>query len=76
MRDTTESIMSDWLRLHAFDGLYNPTYECACRCTDLAPCENMQKNCKPGYEVPCSPDDCGEHDWHMVDHKPGEWERI
>lgn len=64
-----EIILMNWLTTNRYDGLFNDDADCACERNDLAPCENIQLGCRPGYKAPC-PDDCGEHDWHIEKEKP------
>jgi len=52
-----------------YDGLVASAGECACIVTDLAPCGEIQDSCIAGYLAPC-PDDCRDHDFHIVVKKP------
>lgn len=72
-------MVADWLKRHKYDGLYNPEC-CACLIDDLAPCGEMQNECRPGYRADCS-DACGcehyfyegawpEKPWHVQKERP------
>lgn len=53
------TIVAGWLRENGYDGLYNDQIFCACEADDIMPCGDPSPNfCKPGYRVPCTPDDC------------------
>lgn len=61
-------IISDCLKEHGYDGLFNPDGDCACSFDDgLFPCDQVDTDCVPGYEAPC---DCGDHDYHIVADRP------
>lgn len=53
-------MVSGFLRLHKFDGLYSPG-ECACELGDLMPCGTPQCGCKAGYRCACG-EDCKEEE--------------
>ena len=55
-------IISKYLDQNGYDGLYFPG-ECACLSSDLAPCGELQNNCKAGYKTD-APEDC-PCDWHI-----------
>ena len=64
-------ILEAWLERNGFDGLYQPGV-CACLGNDLAPCGQIQGDCKPGFKRPCN---CGEVcEWHIGAEKPGREE--
>jgi len=44
---------------NGFDGLFSPIQDCACKLGELALCENIGIECKPGYLGPCN---CAEGD--------------
>jgi hypothetical protein len=63
-----KDIVKEFLRSEGCDGLYNPGL-CSCTLPDIAPCDNMQSYCKPGWVIPCNGigcDDCGQD--HIGDH--------
>jgi len=66
---TVEDIVAEWLTEHGYDGLYDGDADCACLLGDVAPCGGPFGDCKAGYKVPC---DCGEHNYHVQEEKPGE----
>jgi hypothetical protein len=56
MSHSVIKIVRDKLEAEGFTGLFYPA-ECACECSDLAPCGNTEKSgngyingCKPGYK--------------------------
>jgi len=59
-----KGIIAHYLKLHGYDGIYNPEGECSCALKDLFPCTELSYDCKAGHRMPC-PDDCGEHDYHI-----------
>jgi hypothetical protein len=60
---TVHSIVTDYLRVHGYDGLYS-SGECGCLLdTGLAPCGEMGESCMPGVKQSCT---CGEEcDYHV-----------
>ena len=66
-------IVEDYLKKNGFDGLYNDG-NCACEIGELAPCDNMDSNCEPGYKIPYpGPEECGLDggcNFHMSRNKP------
>lgn len=65
MNKTVIEIIKQHLIENEFDGLYNEDYECACEVIDLAPCGELQRDCKSGYKHPG--DD--EYDFYIKDYK-------
>jgi hypothetical protein len=73
---TVLEIIKKYLDENGYDGLYNEEFDCGCIKDDLVPCDDMGKNCSPGYErifkvgedcgLDCS--DYGEH-WHIQKDK-------
>ncbi len=63
---TAEKILVGWLKNNHYDGLFNDDLDCACERTYLAPCEGIQRGCRPGYKTTC---ECGDHDWHIEEVK-------
>jgi len=69
-----EDIVKGRLRLERFDGLWNPEGECACSIDDLAPCGQINLDCKAGYKTDCpgkktqEQRDAGEPYCHLEDH--------
>jgi hypothetical protein len=59
---TVKEILTEWLEMRAFDGLYGD--ECGCFLNDLCPCdEGYLLHCRPGVKLPCT---CGgECDFHI-----------
>lgn len=69
MPKTVLEIVTDYLRLRGYDGLYSPD-DCACVLEDLVPCGEMRTACRAGVRMPC---DCGEGcDWHVGPKREGE----
>lgn len=66
-----EEMLSNWLKEHGYDGLYNVSEGCGCDYNDLAPCGCPApiEACRPGYRVDCTPD-C-DHGWGG--YEPGDW---
>jgi len=64
---TIRTIITEYLTAHGFDGLCNADAECGCLADDLAPCNEPGLECCAGYRSLC---DCGDHDYHVVAHKP------
>ncbi len=52
-------LITDGLRRHGFDGLFNTDGECACKIGELVPCDELSESCEPGVFIdePCS--NCG-----------------
>ena len=50
--DNLKSIVTSWLNLHGYDGLYNEG-ECACEISDLMPCGEPNSDCAAGYKAHC-----------------------
>ena len=45
-------IVADYVEKNNYDGLYNPHAECACKKSDLMPCDSIGRDCLPGYLQP------------------------
>jgi hypothetical protein len=69
MRPTIKVIISDYLREHGYDGLYDDYGECGCEVDDLFPCGNVPEDCRAGYKrLGCT---CGGGcDFHIQEPKP------
>ena len=49
-----KTLVADWLVSHGYDGLFNcDDAKCACRLSDLMPCDEPGSDCAPGYWAPC-----------------------
>jgi hypothetical protein len=59
---TLLEIVTQYLKEHGYDGLYNTDDECGCSVDNLMSCDGMTIGCQAGWKGPC---DCGDHDWHM-----------
>lgn len=45
-----QDIVTDWLKQHGYDGLYNTVGECACQVSDLVPCSQCDElECHAGH---------------------------
>ena len=63
---TLRDIVSDWLKSHGYDGLFNGDGNCACLLSDLFPCGDPRDDCEAGYRVPCDGTcESGKCDWHI-----------
>lgn len=52
-----KDMVISYLKTHNYDGL---CYEdCGCGLDDLAPCGEMNENCRAAYKVKCEPEKCG-----------------
>lgn len=60
-----KDIVIGWLEVFKFDGLY--TDDCGCTVDDLMPCEQPGLDCKPGFKIPCTPND-GVCDGDCITH--------
>lgn len=49
---TVLEIVSDFLKLNGYDGLYNPG-ECGCSSSNLFPCDEDSQSCIAGYIRKC-----------------------
>lgn len=65
---TVKKIVSNWLKKHGYDGLYNSFTECGCLIEELMPCDYSCDDCKPGYK---NSDPSGESNW-LVGPKKGK----
>lgn len=71
---TLKDIVGAYLIKWRYDGLYNTDAGCACKLSNLMPCDQPGCSCEPGYLRPC---DCGEGcSFHIGSkwHKNGEGE--
>ncbi len=59
-----KTILSEYLKQHGYDGLFNAELECGCGCTidDLFPCEADFSECEPAYKLECPCENEGEHE--------------
>jgi hypothetical protein len=48
---TIFDLVTQHLTQNGFDGLYNSWCDCACKIGDIAPCQGIQPDCKPGYRI-------------------------
>lgn len=72
---TVKEIVVQYLVQSGYDGLLNLDGECGCELSDLAPCDQMQEACRPGYKAVCT--DACTHEgyqhsgaWHVQEEKP------
>jgi hypothetical protein len=69
-------ILEEWLKEHKFDGLCNLDVPCGCLCGDLAPCGEMNEDCRPGHRADveeqdvCGCDGQGTKHWHVCIEGP------
>ena len=71
-KDVTD-IVTQYLKAHGYDGLFNDYMECGCRLGDLHPCDaGPPGECEPGHLVPCDPETCvaDGSEWHIGERKP------
>jgi hypothetical protein len=70
-------ILTEYLKTHEYDGIYNPESECSCELADLMPCDLFDESgCVAGHKVRCDyksrirrglePECDGDCKWHMV----------
>ena len=64
-------IVKKYLDENGYDGLYSD-YECACLKDDLAPCGEMNMDCRAGYKQKCKIKNC-EYDWCIGADKDGKY---
>ena len=58
------TIVERWLQENGYDGLFNEDGDCACKLSDLSPCEHLSHACKPGYLTTVCPEGCDpDADW-------------
>ena len=68
----TKLMVEEWLTTHKYDGLCNTEVPCGCLLGDLAPCGDINGDCRPGYreevdsETACGCDGQGEAHWHVT----------
>lgn len=65
-------IITKYLIENNFDGLYDPSGECACEIDDLQPCGEDISYCRAGYKI-LTPDD-PEYNYRIQEDKPNEQE--
>ena len=62
---TVLEMVAAYLIAHHYDGLYSEG-RCACKVSDLAPCGELQSDCRAGYNTPCDGTcESSECSWHM-----------
>lgn len=65
-------MVEEWLTAHKYDGLCNSDVPCGCLLGDLAPCGEINVDCRPGYreevdaDTACGCDGQGEGHWHVT----------
>jgi len=57
-----KTILSEYLKQHGYDGLYNADLECGCVIDDLIPCDFNFSECEPAYKLECPCENEGEHE--------------
>ncbi len=70
---TVIKIIEEYLKKNNYSGLYDEYGECGCQMSDLAPCGDMQPDCKPGHKAFCTSEcehDEGMGNWHIQKEKP------
>ena len=72
---TLRDILTEWLKAHHYDGLYDDEGECGCELSDIMPCDEPGMRCSPGVKVPCDGtlEACSlgvNCKWHMVAAEP------
>jgi|Deesub1362A_J573_1020465.scaffolds.fasta_scaffold00107_58 hypothetical protein len=71
---TVKEILKSWLKEHGYDGLFNEWGECGCELNDLAPCGEIDPECKAGYKAVCEGEErceaCELGVWHIQADKP------
>lgn len=50
-------IVKAYLVTHGYDGLYEPDNDCACKLSDLMPCDQPMQSCRPGHVISDDEDD-------------------
>ena len=66
MAKTVKEIIIDYLEKNGYDGLCNDFGECGCLKDDLAPCECISTECKPGYKVKAPRGSDSDIEWMIV----------
>jgi len=61
-------IVHAWLSNSEFDGLFNEDLECGCKLDDLAPCGEIDPDCRAGYLIEPSPDP--DYEFLISEEKP------
>ncbi len=60
------------LKANGFDGLYSD--ECGCELSDLAPCGEIQGDCRAGYKRTLrTQEDIDAYSWSCADLSVGDW---
>ena len=53
-----KSIVKAYLVTHGYDGLYEfDNFGCACKLSDLMPCDQPMQSCRPGHVISDDDDD-------------------
>ena len=45
-------IVTEYLKSHGYDGLYDSWGECGCELADLMPCGELHGDCESGHKLP------------------------
>jgi len=64
-----KTILSEYLKQHGYDGLFNAELECGCTIDDLFPCEADFSECEPAYKLECPCENEGKYD--VCEYKDG-----
>lgn len=64
-----KTILSEYLKQHGYDGLFNAELECGCTIDDSFPCEADFSECEPAYKLECPCENEGEYD--VCEYKDG-----
>lgn len=66
------NFLAEQLKQQGYDGLYLPE-ECACKLSDLIPCEEINVYCCPGY-IEYVENDTNGYDFYIHSEKPDNYE--
>lgn len=55
---TVVEIVAEWLNTNGYDGLFREE-QCACLKENLAPCDEIENDCRAGYKHACNSSDSG-----------------